>query len=794
MDFFKSHVLKLSVAAVLAFSASPALTFAQGKTSAGITLDFEDVELRNLIRFMAETTDKNFIVDNKVNGKVTVISPKPVNEQKAFEIFENLLIASGFAIVPAGDGAYRIVSAAEAPKHALEISGQTQGQVYSSGQMVTRILEPSYVNVSGILPIVKPLLSSQANMGAYVSGNKLIITENYGNLQRIERLVKRLDNPIGEHANVQMIKVSNADVTQVSEVLSRIFGARKADKDSQKVEVIADVASNRLIVVANRADMMEAKRLVEQLDNNADQQVRSLDIVYLRHADAKDLEGVLNDIVEKSIAAKDEKNTDKASTIIKSGSFKGNVSIVADESTNSLVLSAQPADMVTIKNVIESLDVRRLQVYIEALIMEVSSDVTNQFGVEWRSTDPSGSGLNAFGGQSFNGGLNALSENPLAMPQGFTFGLAGANISYRGEEFANIGFLVNALQADSNVNILSTPQLMTMDNQEAEIIVGDNVPFVTGSYSNDSGGGNPFQTIERQDIGLTLRIKPQISENGFIRLNIYQEISSIGNQGQAADLVTRKRSLKTNVVVSDRNMVALGGLMRDDTNEVHQQVPCLANIFGFGEIFKNNSVQNTKTNLMVFIKPTIINAFGDAETITNKKYLDMRKLQLERTDTDKGNFLVPVHDVPEADMVPEKFKYSRDQYEADKEVKENDETSSLTPVQTPAAELSSEKVANVISSEDPMVAKKKEALRAFLGFETDEQLNAYLAEMGDIQPAAGPVKEIQKQEVVPVKAEMIQEVSASPLPMVQEPAKKAIEEELYMIESSSAGTQFNEGL
>lgn len=724
MKFLSKAIFSVLLAMALALN--PAPSFAQGQTEAGITLDFEDVEIRNLIRFMAESTGRNFIVDNKVSGKVTVVSPSPVQPQEAFEIFENLLLASGFAIVPAGD-AFRITTVDESTRGPVEIAEKKQ--VYSTGQVVTRILSPKFVNVDGILEIIRPLLSAKASLSSYLPGNKLIVTENYGNIQRIERLVNRLDQPIGSEANVQTIKIQHADVTQVAQVLNRIFSARRSGKDSQTAEIIAEVSSNTIIIVANAADMAEAKRLIKQLDSSADDKVRTLDIVYLRHADASDLSDVLNDIVEKSSADTSDDNSDG---IIQTGSFKGDVNIVADESTNALVISAEPADMVTLRDVIKSLDVRRLQVYIEALIMEVSGDVSNQFGIEWRSTDPSGEGLSAFGGQTFNQGINKLSENPLSLPQGFSFGLAGADISFRGEEFANIGFLVNALESDSSVNILSTPQLLTLDNQEAEIIVGDNVPFVTGSFSNDSGSGNPFQTIERQDVGLTLRIKPQISENGFIRLNLYQEISSIGTQGQAADLVTRKRSLRTSVVVPNENMVALGGLMRDDITETEQQVPCLGSLFGVGQLFRNNSVENTKTNLMVFIKPTIINTFGDAQTITQKKYMDMRKLQLGREE--KGNVFVPSHQVPEVDMVPEKFRYTEEDYKRDLEK----ETEAEAEKSMEDKSSNADKFIAPVEDLQQISQDKMNSLKALLGFQTEEQVHAWLQEQSDIQPAAGP--------------------------------------------------------
>ncbi len=550
-------------------------------TDETITLDFEDVEIRNLIRFMAEATGKNFIVDNKVVGKVTIISPRPLPVSEALATFENLLAASGYAIIPAGN-VLRISSLSEAGKSPVDVI--TKEDTNRPGEVVTQLIRLKHISANTIIPVLNPLLSRDATLSAYLPANTLVLTENYANVQRVNALI-------------------------------------------------------------------------EKLDTDVDQNSRSIAIFYLKNAEAKSLATVINSMIKN--AGKDgaaaEENTLAA--------FRSHVAVVADESTNSLILSAEPSDMTVLKDTINRLDIRRLQVYIEALIMEVSADVADQFGVEWRSSAnlSTSTGITPFGGQTFGSDIANLSENPLALPQGFAFGLAGGNITFRGQEFTNVGFLLKALKSDSNVNILSTPQILTLDNEESEIIVGDNVPFITGSFTTSGGGGannNPFQTIQRQDVGLTLRIRPQISENGFVRMSIYQEISSISNQSSntnAADLITRKRSIKTTVVVPDEKLIALGGLIRDDITHNVSQVPCLANMFGFGELFRNTSVQNAKTNLMIFIKPRIINAYGDMDKITKDKYIQMRELQLK--DPLPGSRFVDVPMHGESDMVPEDMRY-----------------------------------------------------------------------------------------------------------------------------------------
>lgn len=581
----------LVVSLTVIFSAFAFTAKAQEDT---ITLDFEDVEIRQLIRFMAEATGRNFIVDNKVVGKVTIISPRALPIDEALSTFENLLAASGYAIVPAGN-VLRISSLSEAGKSPVDVLSGANNK--RPGEVVTQLIRLKHISANTIIPVLNPLLSREATLSAYLPANTLVITENYANVQRIDNLIKKLDTDV-------------------------------------------------------------------------DQNSRSIAIYYLKNAESQSMAEVLNSMIKN---AGKEGATTEENTL---AAFRSNVAVVADESTNSLILSAEPSDMAVLKDTINRLDIRRLQVFIEALIMEVSADESDQFGIEWRSADNlSGStGITPFGGQTFGSSISALSDNPLALPQGFAFGVAGGNITFRGQEYTNIGFLLRALKSDSNINILSTPQLLTLDNEEAEIIVGDNVPFITGTYNNEND--NPFQTIERQDVGLTLRLRPQISENGFVRLNVYQEISSISTQStDASDLITRKRSIKTTVVVPDQKLIALGGLIRDDVTHNVSQVPCLASMFGVGELFKNTSVEHSKTNLMVFIKPHIINAYGDMDSITRKKYIQMRDLQLK--EPLDGSSFVDVPRQGESEIVPEDMQYPK--REEEKQTEEEDKQSKAAP-------------------------------------------------------------------------------------------------------------------
>ncbi|MBI1362758.1 MAG: type II secretion system protein GspD [Proteobacteria bacterium] len=688
---------------------------AQDGPSDSITLDFEDVDIRSLIRYMAEATGRNFIVDNQLSGKVTIVNPTPLSTAEAFEIFESLLNGAGYAIVPSGS-VDRIVPLSEVSKEPVEVlsSGERTNR---PAAFVTKNIKLKFVHVNSVVPIIRPLLSKTATLGAFVPGNMLIVTETFGNIERIENVLRQLDTASGAGA-IKLIPLQYADATQVAAILERIYDeeARTNTTDSnsaasRKVQIIPEAATNTLIVVADAAEMRQIEKLVDNLDVDGNDKVKSLEIVYLKNADAPDLADVINKMLEKTEDEKDKTNTDangesKTQTALKIlSTFKGPVSVVADKSTNALLLSAEPEDMIVLKDVINKLDIRRLQVYVEALVMEVSSQIADQFGVEWRTASNFGSnsGIVPFGGSTFGNGINALSTNPLNLPTGFSFGLAGSNITFRGQEFANIGMLVRALKSDTNINILSTPQLLTLDNQEAEIIVGDNVPFVTGTFSNDAGGENPFQTIERKDIGLTLRMTPQISENGFIRMDIYQEFSSVAeNRGEAADLVTRKRSIKTAVVVPDQQMIVLGGLIRDDVNETNQQIPCLAGIFGAGELFKNTSVTNQKTNLMVFIKPHIINTYGDIEAITHSKYTQIREYQ--KAKRRPGSVMVERITPQEAEIVPDYLRDGkRDSYVSGRA------RNGIAPVQTTIQQPEATPVQTAPTA-DPIELKKPAAI------------------------------------------------------------------------------------
>jgi len=372
--------------------------------------------------------------------------------------------------------------------------------------------------------------------------------------------------------------------------------------------------------------------LIEQLDVESPAGRGKINVYYLKNADAEDMAKVLNNITGSQEKQTKNSGGRQAQAAVQ---LRSSVTVTPNKATNSLVITASVEDYEIIKDVIKKLDTKRSQVFVEALIMEVTSDVTREFGIEWRTTsDFTEDGLKAIGGIS-SGSINTVAENPLNAASGLTIGVVDGIINFAGKEFLNLGALLHALQSETGINILSTPNIMTTDNEEAEIIVAQNVPFVTGQSQNT--GGTTLTTIERKNIGLTLRLTPQISESDDVRLSVYQEISSISpaQLEKAKDLITFTRSVKTTVVVHDKQNIVIGGLIRDDLNDVETKVPLLGDIPLLGWLFKSDSKRKQKTNLLIFLRPHIIRNESDIAAITDRrqKKMDMTPFK-EHLDSD----------------------------------------------------------------------------------------------------------------------------------------------------------------
>lgn len=593
------------------------------------TLNFVDADIHGLINAVSQITEINFIVDPRVKGKVTIISNKEMPSDEVYQVFLSVLKVHGFAAV-VGANVTKIVPEVNAKQDAIPFMNK---RIYKgSDAFVTRVIEVRYIDAAQLVPILRPLVPQRGHLAAYPASNVLVISDSSSNIQRLEKIIRRIDQATGDE--VEVISLEHASASEVVRIMQQLEG--KNSKQKNNVNAVADDRTNSILLGGPKASRVRTRALISHLDTPLDAGGYT-HVVYLRNAVAKDLVPVLTGL-SKSIAAK---GTTKAAA-----SSPTNIIIEADESTNALVISA-PANIVrSLKFVIQKLDIRQAQVLVEAVIAEVSEEATRELGIQWagggsHSNRPVGL-INFDNGYS---AYNLLSDTP-PPAVGLTLGVGDLIGTSR------IGALIRALSTDVGTNVLSTPSLVTMDNKEAEIIVGQNVPFITGSFSGTGSGGstpsNPFTTIQRQDIGITLKIKPQINEGNAVKLDVQQEVSSISPSTVGADLITNKRAIKTTVMVEDGGIVVLGGLIEEKLLESEQRVPVLGDIPIIGLLFRYNKTTKVKTNLMVFIHPQIMKDEAMLKSLTNEKYNYIRTKQLAVRE--KG---VRLMDDSEAPLLPE---------------------------------------------------------------------------------------------------------------------------------------------
>ncbi len=633
MRCFKQFKVALMILAMLLTN--------QTAMAADVTMNFKNADIRAFIEFVSGFSGKNFLVDNRVKGNVTIISPTAISEKEAYHVFLSVLEVNGFATVPSGS-VIKIVPRAESKQKSVTV--RQSGLAPRSDEMITQVLRLKYADAQQLVALLRPLISPNSHLVAYPRGNMLLLTDSASNIRRIQGIMKLVDRQ--DAVGVQIFNLKHASADKLSTTLTGLYGAG-AKGSSNAIKALSHQPGNILIVVAAPQMINQVAEVVRKLDVKPKPDSGRLQVRYLKHGNAVDVAKVITELVGG------------VSTAAKAGPqrtlFSGEVKLVAEPATNALLITADPSDMNAVNGIVDKLDVRRLQVLIEALIVEVSAGVGEQIGVEWRSmSDFNASSTQTFGGTTFSnsGGtnINSVAANPLAAGSGLMIGVSQGTVSFGGLDFLNLGTLARALATKSDTNVLSTPNLLTMDNEEAEIIVGQNVPFLTGQNSTQGGTANPFQTIERKDIGLTLRVKPQISAGDTVRLELYQEMSSIDrNPGvQGSDLITNKRSIKTVVLAKDGEVIVLGGLMRDDSNVSSQQVPCLGSMPVLGEAFKFSENDRRKTNLMVFLRPHIIKTAGDLQTITNQKYSDISDLYNKSSTTGSIFFPHPAKTLPES--------------------------------------------------------------------------------------------------------------------------------------------------
>ncbi len=598
-----------------------------------VTLNLKDADIGALISTVAEVSNKNFIVDPRVKGKVTVISSRPMNSDEVYQVFLSILKVHGFAAVPSGE-VIKIIPDVNAKQE--DIPTTTESEPGVGDEMVTRVIQVDNVAAAQLVPILRPLVPQQGHLAAYPATNVLIISDRASNVERLFTIIRRIDQVSDSEIEViPLTHASAAEVVRVLTTLTRSSAVGKAPGAGGEQQVmVADERTNSVLLGGDRADRLRLRAIISHLDTPQDSGGNT-DVVYLRYAEAKEIVTVLMGVgkIEEQESGQPKGAT---ATSRRGGSFD----IQADESTNALVITAPPDIMRTLKRVISQLDIRKAQVLVEAIIAEVSGDVAKDLGVQWLFSGGRDGGETPVGIVNFTNSGSTISDvvNGIStVASGGSLPAAAGNVllgfgDVSKDNNFNYVAIMNALASDTNTNVLSTPTLVTLDNEEAEIVIGRNVPFLTGSFTSTGAGDsatNPFQTIQRQDVGLTLKIKPQINEGNALRLDIEQEVSSIApSVAGASDIVTKKRAIKTNVMVDDGQIVVLGGLIEETVGEDEQKVPLLGDIPLLGNLFKSRATDVTKTNLMVFIHPVILRDSSVASHYTNNKYNYIRALQM----------------------------------------------------------------------------------------------------------------------------------------------------------------------
>ncbi|MCX7239691.1 MAG: type II secretion system secretin GspD [Burkholderiales bacterium] len=626
-----------------------------------ITLNFTNAEIEAVARTMATLTGRNVVVDPRVKGTITLTTEKPVAPAVAYSQFLAMLRLQGYTVVDAA-GLDKIVPEADAK---LQGGAVFSSEMVAGNQIATQIFKLNFDNANNLLPILRPLISPNNTINVNPGANALVITDYGDNLRRIAQIIAAMD--VANATDIEVIPVKHAIAVDLAPLVLRLIESGTALSSGQgdgsfKTTLIAEPRSNALILrAANPARLALARSLIEKLDQpSAQSATGNIYVVYLKNADATKLAATLRAAISGEVrtptaAAAVGGATGTPSAAAGTGTAAAQNStggqIQADAATNSLIISAPEPQYRQLRAVIDKLDARRAQVYIESLIAEVSSDNAAQFGIQWQgamgNNGDSNVGLLGTNFTATNAGANILSlalgaASGTALPGGgFNFGVA-----HQTNGVYVLGALANFLQTNGDNNVLSTPNLLTMDNEEAKIVIGQNVPFVTGQYTNAATSGsantvNPFQTVERKDVGITLRVKPQISENGTVKLTIFQEVSNV-SENSTAGLITNKRSIESNVMVNDGSIVVLGGLLSDDYSGKEEKVPGLGDLPLFGNLFKANKRGRKKTNLMVFLRPVVVRDAAATDAYSIDRYEQMRSSQQQAQP--KPSTVVPINE------------------------------------------------------------------------------------------------------------------------------------------------------
>ncbi|MET0051092.1 MAG: type II secretion system secretin GspD [Candidatus Thiodiazotropha sp.] len=587
-----------------------------------ITLNLNNADIEALIKTVSEHTGKNFVIDPRVKGKVTVISAHPMDSDEFYEVFLSILEVHGFSTIPSGD-VIKIVPDVKAKQGGIptvDAPGELPGD-----QIVTRIIQVKNVASAQLVPILRPLIPQEGHLAAYPDTNVLIISDRRRNVDRVLKIIEQIDTV--SDSSIEVVTLEHASAAEVVRILESLEPPGKTP-GTNSTKLVADERTNSVLISGDPTARLRARVVIEHLDTPFDNEGNA-QVVYLKYANAVDLVNVLTGVGENI----DDTSGGAAGAAAK-GKPKQPVNIQADEAANALIITAPPDVFRSLQAIIRKLDIRRAQVLVEAIIAEVSYDKAKKLGVQWVvDGTPDGSGpvgVINLGSPSITDVANTyLGTGAVALGAGTSIGLGRFD-----SDRINFAALIQALESDTSSNILSTPSLTTLDNQEAEIVIGQNVPFITGSYTDTGGTSssvNPFQTVQREDVGLTLKVKPQINEGNSIQLEIEQEISSIDKAASlgTSDIVTKKRTIKTVVMVEDGKTIVLGGLLQEDLQQTEDKVPLLGDIPLLGALFRANTTTKIKRNLMVFLRPVVLRDAAINTQIAGDKYNYFRAEQMK---------------------------------------------------------------------------------------------------------------------------------------------------------------------
>jgi len=598
-----------------------------------ITLNLKNADIRALISTVSKFTGKNFIIDPRVKAKVTVISANTLSPEEVYEVFLSVLQVHGYAAVQTGS-VIKIIPEVNAKQGPVPIS--TKKGHYPPDELITKIIRLDHVPASQLVPILRPLVPQQGHLAAYNPSNTLIITDHAANIKRLQKIIAGVDRPDSDE--LEIIPLKHASATELVRILNSLKPTGvKLKGASNDVKLAADTRTNSILATGSRSARLKVRATISYLDTPLEEGTGNTHVIYLKYAKAANLVTILTGI-QKQTKTGSSRIKGAAAAAKSASNISENAIIQADEETNALIITADTTTLKNLQSVIRQLDIRRAQVLIEAIIAEITVANTKEVGVglaidgtgDKNNTVPSIISNFAGAGDAILSVLGGVT--PTSIPSGLLVG-----IGERTSSGLQYGLLLRALQNDTNTNILSTPNITTLDNEEAELIVGQNLPFVTGSFTGTGSNNpnNPFQTVERQDVGLTLKVTPQINEGDTVKMVLEQETSSVIPGTIAAGIATRKRSIKTTVLVDDGGVLVLGGLIQEEVTDSVSKVPLLGDIPFIGKLFTNQNTTKNKANLMVFLRPTIIRDHRDAAAVTNEKYSYIRGLEHDIYDSDK---------------------------------------------------------------------------------------------------------------------------------------------------------------